>query len=118
MENNQLRENLRVDYPKGVYTLDLIRDGKRTATTRLEPLGEIGEQIVLYNSQNPNCEELLVEVINIEQLNIKTPAEAENWSLKEGWSVEHFMLNEQLRTKCQTTFKIVEVDNGDINASL
>ena len=47
MRNDQLRKELQADYPSGVYTLDLIRDGKRTATTREKPLGDIGEVVIL-----------------------------------------------------------------------
>ena len=107
MENNQLRENLRTYYPDGVYTIDLIRDGRRIATTRAEPLGQIGEQIILYNSQNPNCREVLVEITDIKELDIKTDTESIEWSQKEGWSVDHLMQNPHLFRKFQTTFKVV-----------
>ena len=59
INNSQLRDELKTAYQNGIYTLDLIRDGKRTATTRSRPLGNIGDRIFLYNSKNPECGQLI-----------------------------------------------------------
>ncbi|RLD09410.1 MAG: hypothetical protein DRI56_04400 [Chloroflexota bacterium] len=76
MGNHQLREDLRADYPNGVYTLDLIRDGKRVATTRSFPLGRVGEYAILY-SHDPNCKEVNVEITHAEKLNIRNAEKAD-----------------------------------------
>jgi hypothetical protein len=108
MENDELREDLRDEYPEGVYTLHLIRDGKRTATTRPYPLGKEGEKVILYNSRDPQCEDVKVEITGTEKLDIRTTREAELWSLREGWSVEYLVKNPHLCQEWQTTFKIAE----------
>ena len=107
IDNDRLRDEMRDLYPSGVFTLDLIRDGKRTATTRSHPLGEIGERIILYNSQNSQCGQVIVEIDKTERLNINTTEESEDWSRKEGWSVEQLEKNSGLRTQWQTTFHVV-----------
>lgn len=107
MENHELRAQLRDEYPQGIYTLDLIRDGKRTATTRPYPLGQEGEQVILYNSRDPQCKEVTVEITSTEQLNIRTLQETELWSSKEGWSVEYLSRNPHLCKEWQTTFRVV-----------
>ena len=107
MENHQLREDLRDDYPNGVYTLYLIRDGKRVATTRPFPLGHVGERVILYNSRDLNCKELDVKITRIEKLNIRNAEEASSWSEKEGWSIEYLAQNPRLHTAWQTTFRLV-----------
>lgn len=107
MDNDQLRGELRDLYPNGIFTLDLIREGKRTATTRSHPIGEIGERVILYNSNNPECGQVIVEVDKTERLDIDTTEECENWSRREGWSVEHLEKNPGLKTQWQTTFHVV-----------
>ena len=106
MNNNQLRKDLRIDYPNGVYTLDLIRDGKRFATTRPSPLGKVGEKVILYNSKDSSCKEQLVEIVSIEHLNIATSEQANLWSQKEGWSAEYLKNHIHLCTDWQTTFRL------------
>jgi len=108
MENHQLREELREQYPNGVYTLDLIREGKRISTTRSSALGEVGEKVILYNTQSSDCKEILVQITKVEKLNINTPEEAELWSQKEGWSVEYFHQKPELKNLWQTTFELAE----------
>ena len=104
MENHQLRPELRADYPDGVYTLDLIRDGKRFCTTRDEALGVVGEMVILFNIDKPEMEEVIVKITGVQVLNIKSPEEIEEWSKKEGWSADFLMTAPEYFTKTQTCF--------------
>lgn len=108
MKPHELRPEIRQDYPQGIYTLDLIRVGRRIATTRSYPLGEIGEVVLLYNSQEDprRCPEVLVTVLGTEKLDIRTPEQQETWSKKEGWAVEHLRANQRLWNEWQTTFQL------------
>lgn len=112
MKSEQLREELKNIYPNGIYTLDLIKDGKRTATTRSHPIGVKGEQVILYNSGRPECGEITVEIDNVEQLDIHTPGDCEAWSRKEGWSVEYLQENPELKTQYQTTFHVTNKEES------
>jgi len=111
IKSNELRAELRTNYPDGIYTLDLIHYGKRRATTRDHALGQVGERVILYNSLNPDCIEAIVEITEIEQLNIQTSEDAELWSQKEGWSVNYLLENQHLWNKWQTTFELVNHSN-------
>ncbi|KAA3646673.1 MAG: hypothetical protein DWQ07_10735 [Chloroflexi bacterium] len=109
MKNDQLRPELRADYPDGVYTLDLIRDGKRFGTTRDEALGEIGETVLLFNIDKPEMEEVAVKITSVQVLENGSTDEAEEWSKKEGWSVEfYFDYVTKMEVKIQTSFDVVE----------
>jgi len=108
MENHQLRPELRADYIDGVYTLDLIRDGKRFATTRDEPLGEIGETVMLFNIDKPEMEEVAVKITDVQVLENGSMEQAEEWSKKEGWSVDfYFSYVTKMAVKIQTSFDVV-----------
>lgn len=107
MQNHQLREEHKNDYPDGVYTLELIRDGKRFATTRGEALGEVGENVILFNLDVPEMEEVVVKITNVKTLSGRTPEQAEAWSKKEGWSVEFYVSNDNLNLSIQTSFELV-----------
>ena len=109
MKNDQLRPELRAGYPEGVYTLDLIRDGKRFATTRDEALGEIGETVMLFNIDKPDMEEVAVKLTGVQVLEDGSQEAAEAWSQKEGWSVEfYFDYVMKMDVKIQTSFDVVE----------
>lgn len=108
MENHQLREEHRPHYPDGVYTLDLIRDGKRFATTRGEALGEVGETVLLFNIDKPEMETVAVKITGVEILSGRSQEQAEIWSQKEGWSVKFYISNENLDLAVQTSFEVVE----------
>ena len=107
MQTSQLRQDLRVLYPRGVYTLELVRDGKRTATTRDQPLGQVGDRIILYNSTDPVMMEVEVRITAVEALNIRDSQQAEAWSKKEGWSADYLLVNILLLTAWQTSFEVV-----------
>jgi hypothetical protein len=108
MENHQLREEYRADYPDGVYTLDLIRDGKRFGSTRGEVMGKIGETIILFNIDKPEMETVKVKITDVQPITSRQPAEAEVWSKKEGWSAEFFIANDNLDLAFQTSFELVD----------
>ena len=112
MKNDQLREEHRPFYSDGVYTLDLIRDCKRFATTRPFALGEVGESVILFNIDVPEMETLVVKVTRVETLEDSMSAEkAEEWLKLEGWSAPHFvdyLTKSKGVLKVQTTFELIK----------
>ncbi|KAH3765064.1 hypothetical protein Pelo_3069 [Pelomyxa schiedti] len=107
MNVGDLREDLRLIFPNGVYTLDLIRYGKRFATTRSFPLGEPGDIVTLYNSANPRVQEVNIRILGAERLNLRTAEDFRAWSLKEGWSEHHIAKNAHLQTEWQTSYELI-----------
>ncbi len=107
MEVHQLRDELKPLYPSGIHTLELIRAGRRQATTRSQALGSVGNLVVLYHSQKPGLGEVLVRVIEHRKVRIETAADAESWSQLEGWSVDFLKSHTELNGQIQTTFEVV-----------
>lgn len=90
-------------------TLDAIRNGERTATTRYSSDGHIDYwkdlkigDIVEFKGKNPE-DKLLVRITKpLTKLPISTSAE--EWSKKEGWSIDYF--NNKVRPKLAEAYQM------------
>jgi hypothetical protein len=113
MGPKELRREMKKKYPKGTTTLKLIQDGMRVATTRSYAIGAPGEHVFLYHEDDPFAEtEVVVTAVN--GLLVASPklsederkAAAEEWSQKEGWSVDWLRKNPDLWGATQTEFRL------------
>lgn len=90
-------------------TLAAAEEGKRTATTRSYPLGEVGDLITFEGKPQ------VYTITGLEKLTKENVADLEwinKWSQKEGWTEEHFKKTLGSKTvhvgSWQTSFKKVE----------
>jgi hypothetical protein len=100
--------SIKQDYSKGIYTLDLMKLGKRTASTRSYPLGKIGEKFYCDTSG------YIWIITNVGKL----PKNIDNnkylqkvWSKREGWTWEYAREHHSKQVapgKIQTKFKLYE----------
>lgn len=95
---------------KDTTTLDLVKSGKRTGTTRSYPLGKVGD-IITFEGQPEKYKITDVEKLTADK--IKDPAWIKKWSEKEQWTPEAFkkLLEKGTTVKegsWQTTFEKVE----------
>jgi len=68
-------------------TLALVEEGKRTATTRSFPLGEIGDIITFEGREQ---QYIIQEIEELTEDNVKDEEWIKDWSEKERWTPEHF----------------------------
>lgn len=103
---------------KDTTTLDLVKSGKRTGTTRSYPLGKVGD-IITFEGQPEKYKITGVEQLTADK--IKDPAWIKKWSEKEQWTPEAFkkLLEKGTTVKegsWQTTFEKVEgIEKTDAN---
>lgn len=103
---------------KDTTTLDLVKSGERTGTTRSFPLGKVGE-IITFEGQPEKYKITDVEKLTADK--IKDPAWIKKWSEKEQWTPEAFkkLLEKGTTVKegsWQTTFEKVEgIEKTDAN---
>lgn len=81
MRSDQLRPDLRAEYPRGTTAADLVKSGQRTATTR-NP-GRLQPGHIVEIPEDPGKRYV---VTSINKPDFSTPEGIADWEQKEGWS--------------------------------
>jgi hypothetical protein len=95
-------EGVRTDlynlYPEGTSTLQMIKDGVRTATTRSQPLGKIGDVVKFDESGD------VYRITRIKKL--EKGFDWNDWAQAEGWDPEYIKshLSNQVKPGAYQTF--------------
>lgn len=99
-------------------TIDLIEQGKRTATTRSFPLGKVGD-VVTFEGRPQKY--VITKVEKLTKENTEDPSWIKEWSAKEQWTQEHFKQVLGGKTvhigSYQTSFKKLE-DKTEVNFTI
>ena len=82
MPKESINNDLKLKYPNGATTVQLMEDGVRTATTR-KNFGEVGDTFMV------NKQKYLIE--DIKEIDLKTSKGKAEWEILEGWDVDYAM---------------------------
>ncbi len=110
MPSGSLRPGLASQYPKGTTTLDLIKDGKRTATTRRTTPMNVGQEFTIGGGKDK------YRVVRVQTPDLKTAEGRARFEELEGWDLNYLEGDKKLRAQIhdpkakQTVFEKVVPD--------
>ena len=92
MPVNAVRKDIQKTYPKGTSTLELIKDGQRTATTR-RAFASVGDIISFENDPEQYI------VTSVATPDLTTPEGRASWENLEGWSLDYIDKDPKLKAQ-------------------